>query len=489
MRVKSSRHPEEPAAEAAHLITRLAIALLLIVAPIASVGTRRAIYVLVPIGVALTLVAWLLEPGGRGPRQLRDALFSSTGLLVIFLGLFAALSLIWTPFGQGPSERYVKSASTFVLAAAAAALLPERTKTSNLYLLPIGVAAGAIAVVAIALFAPGIAGRPNDPQVSLIARSAFGIALLVWPALGALRIRRKTRAAIALAAATVIAELAARVPLALVATAIGALVFAAALSRPNVAGRWTALVGAALFFVAPVAALFAYLVFPFGIGGGVVLPLQTWGSFIVTDGLRFLLGHGFDSAELGVIANYLPSSTPARRYSRPGSSSASSAPARLPCSGRRSRAAPAAPRRFSRPSCSAACPRPMCYARSGWASRRSGGSRCWRWPASPSPFCITASRARSGPASGGFQRANEGLRVSATVGARPSGAAAGPRRAPQPATRGRPTRSPRLRWSARRNSRARPRARRFGILPRGATKIPPARARCGGRARGPCPPR
>lgn len=310
MRVKSSRHPEEPAAEAAHLITRLAIALLLIVAPIASVGTRRAIYVLVPIGVALTLVAWLLEPGGRGPRQLRDALFSSTGLLVIFLGLFAALSLIWTPFGQGPSERYVKSASTFVLAAAAAALLPERTKTSNLYLLPIGVAAGAIAVVAIALFAPGIAGRPNDPQVSLIARSAFGIALLVWPALGALRIRRKTRAAIALAAATVIAELAARVPLALVATAIGALVFAAALSRPNVAGRWTALVGAALFFVAPVAALFAYLVFPFGIGGGVVLPLQTWGSFIVTDGLRFLLGHGFDSAELGVIANYLPSSTP-----------------------------------------------------------------------------------------------------------------------------------------------------------------------------------
>lgn len=310
MRARSSRPPEEPAAEAAHLITRLAIALLLIIAPIASVGTRRAIYVLVPIGVALTLVAWLLEPGGRGPRQLRDALFSSTGLLVIFLGLWAALSLIWTPFGQGPSERFVKSASTFVLAAAAAALLPERTKASNLYLLPIGVAAGAIAVVVIAVAAPQFAGRPDDPEVSLIARAAFGLALLVWPALGALKLRRKPRAAIALAAVTVVAELAARVPLALVATAVGALVFAASLSRPNAIGRSVALGGAALFAIGPVVALVAYLFLPLTGAGTFLLPAQTWGAFIAADGLRTLLGHGFDSAELGVIARYLPATTP-----------------------------------------------------------------------------------------------------------------------------------------------------------------------------------
>ena len=63
MPVKPSRHYEDPVAGAAHIITRLAIALLLIVTPIASVGTRSAIYVLAPVGVALTLVAWLLEPG------------------------------------------------------------------------------------------------------------------------------------------------------------------------------------------------------------------------------------------------------------------------------------------------------------------------------------------------------------------------------------------------------------------------------------------
>ena len=171
MNVRPSRPPEEPATDAAHLITRLAIALLLIVAPIASVGTRRAIYVLVPVGVALSLVAWLLEPGGRGPRQLRAALFSSTGLVLIFVVCWAALSLIWTPFGVGPSERFVKSVSTFVLAATAAALLPERTRTSNLYLLPIGVGAGAIAIVALALLRPVARGRAErSGRVGAFAR-------------------------------------------------------------------------------------------------------------------------------------------------------------------------------------------------------------------------------------------------------------------------------------------------------------------------------
>ena len=123
MKARPHRTLEDPASDAAHIITRLAIALLLIVAPIASVGTRRAIYVLVPVGVALTLVAWLLEPGGRGPRQLRSAMFSATGILLIGFVSWAALSLIWTPFGVGPSERFVKSLSTFLLAATAAALL------------------------------------------------------------------------------------------------------------------------------------------------------------------------------------------------------------------------------------------------------------------------------------------------------------------------------------------------------------------------------
>ncbi|MDE2364947.1 MAG: hypothetical protein KGM42_19890 [Hyphomicrobiales bacterium] len=310
MNARSPRHHEDPATDAAHLITRLAIALLLIGAPIASVGTRRAIYVLVPVGVALTLVAWLLEPGGRGPRQLRDAMLSSAGLLLIGLACWAGLSLIWTPFGVGPSERFVKSLTTFLLAASAAALLPERTKTSNLYLLPIGVAAGAIALIAIASFDPRLAGQRSDPEVSVAARAAFGLALLVWPALGALVIREKAAAAVALSIVVVVAELVAGVPLALAATALGALTFAAALSNANATGRTLAVIGAAAFVVSPLIALGLYEAIPARSMPRILISSISWGDILVHDGLHALLGHGFDSARLGVVAGYLHPSTP-----------------------------------------------------------------------------------------------------------------------------------------------------------------------------------
>lgn len=309
MPVKPSRHHEDPVAGAAHIITRLAIALLLIVTPIASVGTRSAIYVLAPVGVALTLVAWLLEPGSRGPRQLRAALFSATGMIAIFLFCWAALSLIWTPFGTGPSERFVKSASTFVLAAVAAALLPERTRTSNLYLLPIGAAAGAVAIVALVLFSKSPSLRSGDPEVSLVARAAFGLALLVWPALGALIVREKARWAMGLAVLVVVAELVAGVPLALAATALGALVFAAATANKHATARWLAIAGAALFVVAPVAALLLYSAIQMT-PTNPVLPALVWGSYLVRDGFYALVGHGFDAARLGVAMGYLPPATP-----------------------------------------------------------------------------------------------------------------------------------------------------------------------------------
>jgi len=309
MPVKPSRHHEDPVAGAAHIITRLAIALLLIVTPIASVGTRSAIYVLAPVGVALTLVAWLLEPGSRGPRQLRAAMFSPTGLIVIFLGLWALLSLIWTPFASGPSERFVKSASTFVLAAVAAALLPERTRTSNLYLLPIGAAAGAVAIIGLMIFTKSPSVRSGDPDISLVARAAFGLALLVWPALGALIVREKPRWAMGLAVLVVIAELFAGVPLALAATALGALVFAAAMVDKHATGRWLAIVGAALFLIAPVVAILAYAAITMT-PASPILSTLVWGSYIARDGFNALIGHGFDAARLGVAMGYLPPATP-----------------------------------------------------------------------------------------------------------------------------------------------------------------------------------
>jgi hypothetical protein len=41
-----------------------------------------------------------------------------------------------------------------------------------------------------------------------------------------------------------------------------------------------------------------------------LVPAISWGDIIVNDGLHVLLGHGFDSARLGIAAGYLHPTTP-----------------------------------------------------------------------------------------------------------------------------------------------------------------------------------
>lgn len=306
----SPRPHDAPAIDAAHIITRLAIALLLIGVPLASVLTVRAVYALVPVGAALSLAAWLLAPGDRGPQELRAALFSPTGLVALLLVAWTGLSLIWTPFGTGPSERFVKSLSTCALVAAAAALLPERTRTSNLYLLPIGVAAGAVAVIGLSIFEGGHGPSRPGAEFSIGQRATFGLALLAWPALGALALRRKPRWAIALAVVVVVALLIAQAPLALVATAFAALAFAAGTIDKTMAARAAALVFALAFVLAPLFALAVWAALTPGPPPGFLAPSYLWGHFLSLEDIHALTGHGFDSARLGKAAAYLPTTTP-----------------------------------------------------------------------------------------------------------------------------------------------------------------------------------
>ncbi|MDE2577374.1 MAG: hypothetical protein KGL46_01075 [Hyphomicrobiales bacterium] len=289
-------------------MTRLAIALLLIATPVASIATRRAIYVLAPVGVVLTLIAWLLAPGDRGPRELRRAMFSTLGLLSIFLTIWAAASLLWTPFVVGPTERFAKTASIFALTAVAAALLPERTRTSNLYLLPIGAAAGSIALIALVFFGPRLAVNRFDPEFSLMLRAAYSIALLGWPALGALAIRQKPQAAVALAFIMAAAIAVTRDPLAYAAVLLAAGVFVAAIYDVRRTGFWLGNALAALMLAAPLAALAVSALAPHV---EFLRPAAAWGDVLTRDGLlRALIGHGYDSARLGVQQGYLDRAVP-----------------------------------------------------------------------------------------------------------------------------------------------------------------------------------
>jgi hypothetical protein len=298
----------DPTAGAAALVTRVALAILLICVPVASVATRQAVYVLVPVGAVLMLAAWLMEPTMRGPRELRDALSSTTGLAALFLLGWTALSLTWTPFAVGPSERFVKTVTTACLFGIAIAFLPERTKTSNLYLLPIGAMAGALACVVAAL--AGWAPPAPPRELSVLGRSALGLVLLLWPGIAGLLIRDKQGQAIALASLSVVGTLAGGTPLAYAALVFSGLTFLVAWRGEVRLPRLLAIVWGAIILLSPLFALAVYALVPAHLIPPVATPMLAWGAMIAKDGLRTLLGHGFDAAARGVAAGYLPFDSP-----------------------------------------------------------------------------------------------------------------------------------------------------------------------------------
>jgi hypothetical protein len=231
-----------------------------------------------------------------------------TTLAALFFVGWTGLSLAWTPFGSGPAERFGKSAATLALVAAACALLPARTKTSNLNLLPIGTAAAAGALLAVALIAHPLA-PPADLDSDPLQRAGLGLALVLWPALGALALRGRWISAGAVAAAAVAACALARSPAALPALIVGALVLAFSFGRARRVSRLLALLAAMGILVAPLAAILAAYALPEH-PPAVLEPLLVWGRILMGDGPRVLLGHGFGAAIYGVLGHYLDQETP-----------------------------------------------------------------------------------------------------------------------------------------------------------------------------------
>lgn len=308
MSVFSRRSTDEPAEEAARLLLRIGVFLLFVISLIAPILVRQTVYVLLPIGAALLLAAATLTPDERAMRSMRSILASPPLLAALLLAAWTGLSLFWTPF-EGPAERFAKSAATLALVALAAGFLPLRTKTSNLNLLPIGVAIAAVALAAITLSMEPQYTLDDVLDVGPLGRAGLGLALLVWPAMGALAVRGRWYSAVALAVATIIACYLSRAPNAMPALAGGAVVFAAAFGRARRMAVVLAALMAAIVLLAPLTALATHLIWP-ELPPSFFKHLAFWGQMIASDGWRTLIGHGFGAATWGVLGGYLTPATP-----------------------------------------------------------------------------------------------------------------------------------------------------------------------------------
>lgn len=298
---------DDPARQAAGLLIRLGVAVLAIGVPCGSVISRRLIFSVMPVGAVLILLGVALDPRRASLAELRTALVSPTGLAVLGILGWAGLSLVWTPFMGLAAERFVKTTGTVLLAAATAASLPAHTKTSNLYLLPVGLAAAAVATFALAMLVP--IPPAVDLESSTMDRAALTLTMLMWPALAALAVRERWASAGALAVAVAIAAISVWTPIALAALAFAAVTFSLATSVPQRIGRILGLFFAALILFAPLIPLALGPLMRDG-ATGLAGALRIAGQITAHEGVRLITGHGMDTALRSINLGYLPAGTP-----------------------------------------------------------------------------------------------------------------------------------------------------------------------------------
>jgi hypothetical protein len=167
-----ARTTANPALDAAGLLRRLGFFLLAVAAPLLAVTSRRGLVIVAPIGIALMVLAAVLESEGQEPlSSLRRSVGTLGGAVAAFLVFWATLSLLWAPFPSEALDRIVNIIGMGIVGLAAAAAVPQRMRASNLYLLPIGCALAAIAALVIVL----------DPELVVVGSSFLGNAEMAIP--------------------------------------------------------------------------------------------------------------------------------------------------------------------------------------------------------------------------------------------------------------------------------------------------------------------
>ncbi len=299
----SGQHPVDPAEQAAQLLFRVGFGILCIVLPLAAIFSRRAMVVVAPIGILVLISAALMMKGQPAAwSRLREAIASPIGFAALFLLGWSALSLAWTPYPGPGAERLFRVSGSVAMALASILALPQRMRASNLYLLSLGVGVSALCALGVAVLSPAL----TDPVV--LERAAILIALMAWPAVTWLSIKRRSVAAMCVAGGVGGLALALQGPNVLPALLVGAVLLGGAMN--NLRGSAVAFVTAMSILVmgAPVIAVIISLLAQQTNGFGRMM--QVWADVIIADPSRLLTGHGLETALRNRISQALDTSAP-----------------------------------------------------------------------------------------------------------------------------------------------------------------------------------
>lgn len=302
----------DPAADAAALLRRLGFATLMLAVPIAAMLTRRAVVVLVPVGIALLVIAAALDSshGGfrAGLRRLALSRAAAAGGLVL---LWCALSLAWTPFTEPAAGRLLSIVATVGMALAGYLALPDRIRSADLYIIPVGAALASLAAIGLALFGTaGTAGMEAEGQS--LERGLVVLVLFVWPAIAWLHSRGRQLEALGVALIVAAGAFLGPATMPVAALGVGAAVYALTALWPRVGVAGTALATAGMLALAPFIPVIGrpLVAFVSSTNSGVYQSLSVWRGVMLSEPARLFTGHGFETALRGRFVGLLAPNAP-----------------------------------------------------------------------------------------------------------------------------------------------------------------------------------
>ncbi|MCA0422309.1 MAG: hypothetical protein LCH61_03125 [Proteobacteria bacterium] len=311
MESRERRGAESPAADAAGLLLRIGFGILVLVAPVAAVFSRRAFVVLVPVGSLLIAGSALLLDAGGLVRRVRGAIISPVGVAVLFFFGWLFFSLVWTPFPGAAAERGLRTLGNVVMALVVANALPERMRASNLNLMTIGVALATLALCLSVLAGPFIRLTMN-PEAPTFARASVAISVMVWPAVAWTFIRGRDWQGLALVATSALACAASGSLDAAITLVSALLVFMAARTNSRLTARVLSIILPAIVLFAPALAFASRAVASaLALGPDTILAqVGLWASQIASEPVRLFTGHGFDTTYRAQIAGLINPAAP-----------------------------------------------------------------------------------------------------------------------------------------------------------------------------------
>jgi hypothetical protein len=304
-----ARTTANPALDAAGLLRRLGFFLLAVAAPLLAVTSRRGLVIVAPIGIALMVLAAVLESEGQEPlSSLRRSVGTLGGAVAAFLVFWATLSLLWAPFPSEALDRIVNIIGMGIVGLAAAAAVPQRMRASNLYLLPIGCALAAIAALVLVLgLGPKAAGDDWFADRGLLLVALVAPTGMTW-----LVSRGRLVSGALLIALVTTGLIVDRAWEPLVSLILGAIVFAYASADLKRARLVCVVAMPALMVLAP---LLPFLLRPaaklvLGAYDPRVETIRAWCRTVSDDPLRLITGHGLETALRAKAAGMVPQSMP-----------------------------------------------------------------------------------------------------------------------------------------------------------------------------------